>query len=258
MPDYVICECTPLEDTLIRCAPVLLPDSNSAEIYIGPSGAFVVAESEKPEALWGFLLEFFRTGRIGLYLVGSGLYDPSCGCIGSSLDDDDLSDAIYMQATLGVPFWDDEELAMLQKRICFLDARSRGIYRDSDGNWFIARKGKFHPLSRHDPDRTLRMALLGGILGLHRFVLGKWYTGVLYLLTGGLMGFGWLLDTLQLITGTMRDKAKHLIAKPTHTGLLWYVAGIFSGTVLFGFYTLFSGFLADSLNRIMQALPAAF
>ncbi len=33
-----------------------------------------------------------------------------------------------------------------------------------------------------------------GVLGFHRFYLGKWLTGLLYLVTGGLVGFGVLYD----------------------------------------------------------------
>ncbi len=33
-----------------------------------------------------------------------------------------------------------------------------------------------------------------GILGIHRFYLGKWPTGLLYLFTGGLLGAGYLYD----------------------------------------------------------------
>jgi TM2 domain-containing membrane protein YozV len=33
-----------------------------------------------------------------------------------------------------------------------------------------------------------------GIFGVHRFYLGKWFTGILYLISGGLFGFGYLYD----------------------------------------------------------------
>jgi TM2 domain-containing membrane protein YozV len=33
-----------------------------------------------------------------------------------------------------------------------------------------------------------------GVLGIHRFYLGKWLTGLLYLVTGGLVGLGVLYD----------------------------------------------------------------
>lgn len=37
-----------------------------------------------------------------------------------------------------------------------------------------------------------------GILGIHRFYLGKVGTGILYLLTGGLLGIGWFIDLFTL------------------------------------------------------------
>ena len=33
-----------------------------------------------------------------------------------------------------------------------------------------------------------------GLLGIHRMYMGKWLTGILYMLTGGLLGIGYLYD----------------------------------------------------------------
>jgi TM2 domain-containing membrane protein YozV len=45
-------------------------------------------------------------------------------------------------------------------------------------------------------DYTIAWILLTflGLFGIHRFYLEKWITGVIYLLTGGLFGVGWLYD----------------------------------------------------------------
>ncbi|WP_037230221.1 TM2 domain-containing protein, partial [Rhodopirellula baltica] len=45
-------------------------------------------------------------------------------------------------------------------------------------------------------DYTMAWILLTflGLFGIHRFYLEKWITGVIYLLTGGLFGVGWLYD----------------------------------------------------------------
>src|SRR5262245_48733443 len=33
-----------------------------------------------------------------------------------------------------------------------------------------------------------------GLFGIHRFYMGKWFTGLLYLASGGLLTIGWLYD----------------------------------------------------------------
>ncbi len=43
-----------------------------------------------------------------------------------------------------------------------------------------------------------------GALGAHRFYTGRWVSGVVWMLTGGLAGVGWFVD-LFLVPGMCRD-----------------------------------------------------
>lgn len=45
-----------------------------------------------------------------------------------------------------------------------------------------------------------------GVLGFHRFYVGKIGTGILYLLTGGLLGIGAIVDCISILCGSFKDK----------------------------------------------------
>jgi TM2 domain-containing membrane protein YozV len=45
-----------------------------------------------------------------------------------------------------------------------------------------------------------------GWLGIHRFYTGKVWTGILYLCTGGIWGFGTFIDTLLMLFNAYKDK----------------------------------------------------
>ena len=55
------------------------------------------------------------------------------------------------------------------------------------------------------------VCLFGGFLGLHKFIEGKVGLGILYLLTGGLFGIGWLIDTIIYACKLFEKKPKPVI-----------------------------------------------
>lgn len=51
-----------------------------------------------------------------------------------------------------------------------------------------------------NPTVELWLCLLLGWLGAHKFYVGKMGMGILYLLTFGLFGFGWIIDAIKCIS----------------------------------------------------------
>lgn len=54
-----------------------------------------------------------------------------------------------------------------------------------------------------------------GYLGIHRFYMGKWLTGFLYLISGGLFGVGWVYDFCTLNTQISELNAQRRDSGPT-------------------------------------------
>lgn len=52
---------------------------------------------------------------------------------------------------------------------------------------------------------ALILVIFFGLLGIHRFYVGKIGTGILYALTGGLFGIGVIWDFICILRGTFVD-----------------------------------------------------
>ena len=66
-----------------------------------------------------------------------------------------------------------------------------------------------------EKNRTVALLLcifLGGF-GIHRFYVGKVGTGIIWLLTGGVFGIGWLVDLIMIIVGSFTDKGGNFVSE---------------------------------------------
>jgi len=59
---------------------------------------------------------------------------------------------------------------------------------------------------RSEKDRLLLLCAVGGYFGLHRFMVGRWKTGLLWLFTAGLFMIGWIVDLVVIAIGRFKDK----------------------------------------------------
>ena len=84
------------------------------------------------------------------------------------------------------------------------------IPRYPDGKPMVDSQGR--PASPKSRLAATLLCFFLGVLGIHRFYVGKIGTGVIWLLTGGILGVGALIDFIMIIVGVFRDKEGRYVA----------------------------------------------
>lgn len=234
---------------------ISLPEGTLLSVHVGNSGVFaIVKDSKDPEALFRALRDLLETGRIRIYIPGSGFFEPLRGMVYSEPDEDGLTEQIYGFIISEPPLWSDERILVLVERLTHIDCLTKKRYTDTDGNVFILRSGQFHQASPLSSETMFYTTLFFGPLGFHRFLSGKIFSGLLYLFTGGLFGVGWLMDLLSMFVGAQRDGKKRYfepLKKPLIALLLCPMGMLFGLCVLRVQSDILTGF-ANMLNTILS------
>lgn len=69
------------------------------------------------------------------------------------------------------------------------------------------------PISDKSRGLAFVICLIFGLLGFHRFYLGKMGSGVIYFFTLGILGLGWIFDIIQIGLGNMKDNMGYLVRR---------------------------------------------
>ena len=93
-----------------------------------------------------------------------------------------------------------------------------------------ARTGNAMQYSEKDWLVTLLFSIFLGCLGIHRFYVGKVGTGILWLLTGGCLGVGALVDIIMIATENFTDDGNRLIVQDSRKNPNYAYSSASSGT----------------------------
>ena len=84
--------------------------------------------------------------------------------------------------------------------IVIIAGRPKHIYRRGGPQYY-----ETDPCSDKSQIAALLLCIVFGLLGAHYFYVGKIGKGILFLLTVGLFGIGWLIDIIRIACGAFRD-----------------------------------------------------
>lgn len=81
---------------------------------------------------------------------------------------------------------------------------------------------------------SMLLCIFLGNFGVHRFYLGKIGTGILYLFTFGLFGFGSFVDLILIASNKMKDKSGYDLNEDVPSVVPWLVVGLYVFIMLIG------------------------
>lgn len=125
-----------------------------------------------------------------------------------------------------------------------VEDKSSAVRLGPEGKKYINIRGQWRQMSSHSTKTVFYITLFLGPFGVHKFLHGELFKGVLYALTCGLFGVGWFIDCLRVIFLPVKDRYGKVMAplscKPMKFAML-LICAVFVGLLIYlyvAFYTL--------------------
>lgn len=84
-------------------------------------------------------------------------------------------------------------------------------FQATESGCYVKKGSQWAPAFSKDSNKVFRLALFGGMFGVHRFYLRLFGSGLLYMVTFGLFGVGWLFDCAEMVLGGWKHKGVYLL-----------------------------------------------
>ena len=77
--------------------------------------------------------------------------------------------------------------------------------QENNSGTYYSQNNMYPPISPKSRLLALILCITFGVIGLHRLYVGKIFSSLLYMLTFGLCGIGWIIDIFLIIFGVFKD-----------------------------------------------------
>ena len=144
----------------------------------------------------------------------------------------EILEYIENEVMFGKVVFDSDQLNSFRDAMTLLPSSNITITKektrvDSSGKVFTKVRGVWREASDFDTGTLFPLTALGGMLGAHLFYQKKMLKGLLYFLTLGLFGIGWLFDCFEMLFGIYKDPEGKYLARSTNvlTGPIMILIG---------------------------------
>lgn len=136
---------------------------------------------------------------------------------------------------------------------------AENVMTGSDGESYVRHNGKWYPASDEDSDEVFMKTCMFGVFGWFQFHTKHYISGLLYLLSCGFFGIGWIFDILHFLIGYAKDADKeyYLPISDKKKGWISLLVCIAAAVVLVMIYMKAFGLFNNGFSKVFTDLATS-